>query len=818
MSHSGEQAVEPRTLPLGLGHLLDTLACAVVVRDTDGRAVYLNQQARELFGSVEVVDAGLDWLTDDGPQRASRIALGVLRSGKPARKVTAGFVRPDGATVWLQTDVVPVLDRQGKVLAVIGSGVDITELRQAQQQLAQREAYFRALVENLSDVVTVLDAEARILYTSPSVSQLGWTPKQHEGRTSLALVHPDDLEEAQRRFEEALRKPGARVPIAARVRHRDGSWRWAEGVLTNRLDDPNVNGVVANWRDVTARREGQERARVADERWQRLVADSPNAVITVDADGTVLSWNAGAERILGRHGQEALGQSLVWASQRERQELRRSLARVARTGRTELFETHCLTSQGERIPVLATLARLATDDIAGEPEQFILTYADMSVHEHAERQAQTLALLEERERIAMELHDGVIQSLYAVCLGLSAGWRADPADGEALVRRANAQINGVIRDIRKYISDLRPDHLSDHTLEEGLRVLAEELRLSGLAVSDVRLGAEGSNGLRPNVVAELLQIAREATSNVLRHAQAGAVEIALEQVAGQLLLEIRDDGCGFDPDASRASSGDGMANMQARARAIGGAIAVTSAPDQGTRVLVSAPLAPARTAAERAGLVRVLVVDDHELVRLGITQAFHDASGIAIVGEAGSVEQAVSVARDVQPDVVLMDVRLPDGSGVDACRLIRSERPATKVVMLTSYSDDEAALGSVLAGASGYLLKEDDPSQLIASIERVAAGESLLDPLSVQRAMSLIRRPHGGRAAAADPFERLSQQEGRVLRLIAEGKTNREIARVLALSEHTVRTYASNIFSKLHIRRRAEAAALAARQLTERPA
>ena len=181
-----------------------------------------------------------------------------------------------------------------------------------------------------------------------------------------------------------------------------------------------------------------------------------------------------------------------------------------------------------------------------------------------------------------------------------------------------------------------------------------------------------------------------------------------------------------------------------------------------------------------------------------------------VLGEAGTVAEAVAQARQCAPDVVLMDVRLPDGSGTEACRQIRSERPDARVLMLTSYSDEEAVIASIMAGAAGYLLKDTDAEELIEGIETIARGGSLLDPAVTQTVLSWMQQPNV--QVPGDPLSKLSEREREILPLIAEGKTNREIALLLSLSENSVKSYVSNILQKLRLARRAEAAAFMARR------
>lgn len=214
-----------------------------------------------------------------------------------------------------------------------------------------------------------------------------------------------------------------------------------------------------------------------------------------------------------------------------------------------------------------------------------------------------------------------------------------------------------------------------------------------------------------------------------------------------------------------------------------------------------------------AHVTTVMLVDDHEVVRQGL-RALVEASGeMKVVAEAGNVAEAVLRARSYKPDVIVMDVRLPDGTGVDACRDIRSERPDSRVLMLTSFADDKALFDAIMAGAAGYLLKQVRGHDLLDAIRRVAAGESLLDPSVTAQVLERIRNPQAG----DDPrLARLTPTERRILDMIAGGSTNREIGDHLGLAEKTIKNYVSTILSKLHVARRAEAAAYLVEHRTER--
>ncbi|HEV8469843.1 MAG TPA: response regulator transcription factor [Candidatus Limnocylindria bacterium] len=209
-----------------------------------------------------------------------------------------------------------------------------------------------------------------------------------------------------------------------------------------------------------------------------------------------------------------------------------------------------------------------------------------------------------------------------------------------------------------------------------------------------------------------------------------------------------------------------------------------------------------------ATATRVLLCDDHEVVREGLRTLLSRHADMSVVGEAGTMKEAIEAAAKAKPDVVIMDVRLPDGSGVEACREIREASPETRVIMLTSYADDEALFASIVAGASGYLLKQTRGQAVIDAIQAVAAGRSLLDPDVTGKVLERIRQ---GREQQDPALASLTDQERKVLEQLAEGKTNRDIGTALFLSEKTVKNYVSRILDKLGLSRRAEAAAYVAK-------
>jgi two-component system, NarL family, response regulator DevR len=210
--------------------------------------------------------------------------------------------------------------------------------------------------------------------------------------------------------------------------------------------------------------------------------------------------------------------------------------------------------------------------------------------------------------------------------------------------------------------------------------------------------------------------------------------------------------------------------------------------------------------------IRVFLLDDHEVVRRGLSDLLGLESDMEVVGEAGTAADALHRVPAARPDVAVLDVRLPDGSGVEVCREIRAQLPEVRCLMLTSYADDEALFDAIMAGASGYVLKEIRGNDLVDAIRQVAAGKSLLDPIATQRVLERLRdgEKHD------DRLDALTDQEKRILDLIGEGLTNRQIGERLHLAEKTVKNYVSSLLAKLGMERRTQAAAYSARMSAEK--
>ncbi|MGN6252325.1 MAG: response regulator [Marmoricola sp.] len=210
--------------------------------------------------------------------------------------------------------------------------------------------------------------------------------------------------------------------------------------------------------------------------------------------------------------------------------------------------------------------------------------------------------------------------------------------------------------------------------------------------------------------------------------------------------------------------------------------------------------------------IRVFLLDDHELVRTGLVQLLRREEDIEVVGEAGTAAEALARIPQLRPDVAILDARLPDGSGIEVCRQVRSDHPEVRALVLTSYDDDEALFSAILAGAAGYLLKQISNTDLVDAVRRVATGQSLLDPALTVRVLERVRQGQQD-DSSHDALSTLTKQERKILELIAEGLTNRQIGLRMFLAEKTVKNYVSSILAKLGLESRTQAAVLATRLL-----
>ena len=484
-----------------------------------------------------------------------------------------------------------------------------------------------------------------------------------------------------------------------------------------------------------------------------------------------------------------------------------------------------VTVQGRTVGDLYLTERLDGKPFSDDDQRLVETFAlhagiaieNARLHEQIRR----LAVVDERERISNDLHDGIIQNLYAVGLSLEDVPELahdDPDEAERRVERAIDSLHLTIRDIRNFIFGLRPELLGGTTLADGLGAIASEFRYNSMIEVEVARGPDRPRARRQH-----------------DRTPAGRRQRGAEQRRPPLGRDDRDR-LGGDRRGGRADRRRSRTTAEASTPRSRAPLATrawrTCAPGRPPSVppcvVDERPVGHARrdpAAGRRAddlggssrtmtepavpAPLTLLIVDDHEVVRQGLSAMLDRRPNFQVVAEAGTVAEAIAMARRFEPNLIVMDVRLPDGSGIEACREIRAELPETRVVMLTSYPDEEAVIAAIVAGASGYLLKQVRARDLVAALEAVGRGESLLDPAVTGKVLERMRRI--ALSDEPDELSSLTQQERKILALVAEGKTNKEIAAEVFLSDKTVKNYVSSILAKLNLERRAQAAAYVAK-------
>ncbi len=405
----------------------------------------------------------------------------------------------------------------------------------------------------------------------------------------------------------------------------------------------------------------------------------------------------------------------------------------------------------------------------------------------------------ERARLARELHDETGQALTSILLGLkSLDDRVETDEGRAAVAELRELVVSTLQDVRRLAVELRPAALDDFGLVPAIERLRDLIGEQGDVSVDLR-SELGDQRLPAEVETVLYRITQEAMTNVVKHADARHVRVHLSRVGSGVTLVVQDDGRGFDPDGVREGS-VGLIGMRERIALLGGQPhdRVDRGRGHDADCRGSDPV------------IRVLIVDDHAVVRAGLRRLLDAETDIETVGEAPNADRAVFEALDGKPDVVLMDLVMPEKGGIEGMPAVLQAVPGTKVLVLSMQDDPRYVRAAFEAGASGYVLKEAADTEVVAAIRAVAAGERYVHP--ALGAKLVAAESEERRRAEQDP---LSEREREVLRLLALGHTNQEIAKQLYISVRTAETHRAHIMQKLGLSSRAELVRYA---LSRRPA
>ena len=436
------------------------------------------------------------------------------------------------------------------------------------------------------------------------------------------------------------------------------------------------------------------------------------------------------------------------------------------------------------------------------------------LHEAAETEARAEAAAAERNRMAREVHDTVAQGLVSVLLQIreAQGSIAEglPDEATAALAEARAAAEVVFEETRRSVLGLAPSPLEGRSLEEALELEIAWANRTG--VLEARLVTAGTPRVPdPDVAHTLFRIAQEALTNAIRHARATSVRVGLVYSPTGVSLLVQDDGAGFDR-AQVVEDGEahalGVGGMAERARLLGGTLELESTPGWGTRIRAWIPSASetAEDVDRPTQPVRVLVVDDHAMTRAGIARLLSRSDpALRVVGEAGSGEQAILEWRKLRPDVVLMDLQMLDGDGIDAIARIRAEDATASIVALTAFASDDLVAGAFRAGARGYIGKEASEVELVRAVRAASRGEMVVSGVAVERLHSHLNGVDGAHG--------LTDRERQVLSLLERGSTDREIAAALTISVKTVEKHVGSILRKLGAQNRTQAVARARERL-----
>jgi DNA-binding NarL/FixJ family response regulator len=426
---------------------------------------------------------------------------------------------------------------------------------------------------------------------------------------------------------------------------------------------------------------------------------------------------------------------------------------------------------------------------------------------------QELGAIEERQRIAREIHDTLAQSLSSLVLDMSlhAAQLAQAAPDLVMeAQRMQAAARQALQEVRRSIWNLQPGALEGKSLAEAI---GAELRETLRAGIDASIELRGPTGpLPPPTETIIMRIAQEALANVRKHSRASQVIVTLEYQPETVLLRVDDDGRGIDVarlGPTTIASGFGLSSMRERARLAGGDLQVELRPGGGTSLVCRVPRQAAGPSSIGANpessrsvtsgaRIRVGVIDDHAVIREGLLRLLGAAPDIGVVWQADDAETGLTLIAHDRPDIVLLDLQMPGIGGLGCLERLSTDGSTPRVIVLTTFAQDEMVFQAIRLGARGFLLKDTPPVELIDAVRTVAAGGTLMTPVAAERLAARLHHP-----------ETLTPREREVLELLAEGQRNKEIALTLGTSEKTIQFHIANLFGKLGVSSRTEATRVA---------
>ncbi len=734
-----------------------------------------------------------------------------------------------------------VLD--GQVVRLSGSFQDITVLKEAELALRESEERFRLAFEHSSAGMCLVDVDGRLLQVNQRMGEMfGYTSAEMVGMHVNDITHPDYIEVSPTFIDEATAGAARHAQFEKLYYHRDGHLIWGQVVSSLARDERGAPlYFISHVLDITERKQAETRLRESEERFA-AVMNSMEAIIYV-ADMTtyeILFVNQYSRALFG----DVEGQ-VCWQAFQAGQ----------RGPCAFCTNDRLLTDAGEPVGIVAwemqntvngrwyhiqdqairwTDGRLVRLEVA----------TDITQIKEAERQVlvqqRQLAMLEERERIGRELHDDLGQVMGYVNMqaqtALDLLGRQQTPQAEAALAQLVQVAQSAQHDVREYILGIRQSGAAADNFSAALRKYLHALQQRYDLTVQLSLPDDlPVHFLAVEVEVQLLRVLQEALTNVARHAGVDSARLTLTLDDEWAMVVIADAGVGFaldSPDAPSPYEPEahfGLKIMRERIASVGGSLEVTTAPGEGTRVAVRMPrvLTPSHADAveldrDSARALRVLLVDDHPLFLEGLYNML-SARGVQVVGMAHDGLEALALAHQLRPEVILMDVNMPQCDGVTATRRILAELPDIKIVMLTVAADDDTLFAALKNGASGYLLKSLDSVTLFRMLSDLMRGEIVIAPGLAKRVlMELVHQdieeenaPPADTSGPAIGDEQptsamgediLTGRQLEVLQWVAQGLTYKEVGQRLYISERTVKYHMGEIMERLHLKNREQVA------------
>ncbi len=637
------------------------------------------------------------------------------------------------------------------------------ERKRVEEALRESEEKYRYIVKTATEGIVMVDADAQVVFANDRWSEIfGYSLEEARQMTHFDMVFPEDLAQMTERWES--RKRGVKENYEFRFRRKDGSAVWTLIGVAPRLDpEGRFLGTLVMVTDITQRKDAEEALRQSERQFKSTFENAAIGIAHVALDGRILQFNSRFCEIAGYSCEDVLGKTceqITFADdwKAEKEELQHLL-----DGEVPHYSIEKRYLRVDGSPVWVNLTRSLQQDEAGKPEYFIVLVEDISERKRAEealreltttleskvsqrtaelkhraRQLQKLTLDmsetedRERQRLAEILHDDLQQQLAAAKFHL--GLVRSQVKSDPSLRDLTAQIDHMLKDAieksRNLSHELSPAALH-HDLAETLGWLASQVQAKHGLVVHVR--ANGSAHLPSDAIkAFLYRTAQELLFNVVKHARVKEASIHVRQCRRCVCLSVSDRGRGFDPQELPQAAGFGLLSIRERIELLGGRMTIKSAKGNGSRFFIALPAGTesqdavgvgprayptsARPGDHGGSPLRVLLADDHEIVRQGLASLLSGEDTIEIVGEAANGREAVDLADQLRPDVVIMDVSMPLMSGDEAARRIKQDLPQTRIISLSMFEDPELREKMYQAGAESYVLKTAPFRELLAAI------------------------------------------------------------------------------------------------------